>query len=198
MKKFFTLLLAFALVLSLCACGGGEKETGESAPPVTAPVEESSVPEEIVDAPVVSEEAPEIEETVPETPVAELPTVEVDLYLPNDNADGFNIVSTTLADKRAESIVAALVSAGALPEAVAVISCEIRGEGGEAVLMLDMNAAFGDAMKHTGTTGEYLYLGSLTNTLLGALGVPALELRVEGAILETGHSIYDFLIYPMA
>ena len=83
----------------------------------------------------------------------------------------------------------ALAAQEALPEGSAVLSAE---EGDP--VKLDMNAAFGEGMMSTGTTGEILYLGALVNTVLDYTGAKHVELTVEGAPLETGHNLYDYPI----
>lgn len=87
----------------------------------------------------------------------------------------------------AQAIVKALAEAGAIPEGSEVLSCDQE----EKLLVLDMNKAFGEGMQKTGTTGEYLYMGSLVNTLLTHFDATSLLLTVEGKTLETGHSSYD-------
>jgi len=105
------------------------------------------------------------------------------LYLPNDNADGF-IARAVLCDGTAADLVARLVGAQALPEGCALLSFE-NG-------VADMNAAFGQAIGTTGTTGEYLRIGCVVNTLLTFYGLESIYITVEGAVPVTGHNEYDF------
>ena len=123
--------------------------------------------------------------------------MEVYLYLPNDNVDGFDAVLSTIKGFSAGAVVEALIDAGVFNEDVAVNSCRLNGEGSNATVVIDMNAAFGEAMKRTGTTGEYMMMGSLVNSLLEVFGASAAEVTVDGQILETGHSIYDFPLRHM-
>ena len=87
----------------------------------------------------------------------------------------------------AEAIVDALTSAGALPAGSRLLSFSQSGK----TLNVDMNAAFGEGMSHTGTTGEYLTMGSLVNTLLTRYQADSLNLTVAGKVLETGHAVYN-------
>ncbi|MCL1853488.1 MAG: GerMN domain-containing protein [Peptococcaceae bacterium] len=113
-------------------------------------------------------------------------TVPVVLYLPNNNADGF-VTKTEMIDGTAESIVALLVTEQSLPAGSTLLSFTISGKNGAA----DMNTVYGQALSQTGTTGEYLLLGSLVNTLLKFYQLDAVTLTIEGQVLETGHNIYD-------
>ena len=76
-------------------------------------------------------------------------------------------------------------------EAVAVNSFLMDKTG---VIRLDLAANFGAIMNSTGTSGEYMILGSLVNTFLDAYNASGLMLQVDGKTLETGHSIYDWTL----
>ncbi len=115
-------------------------------------------------------------------------STEVVLYLPTTNATG-------LAGERAaisgevtpQVLIDALCAGGALPENIAVLAFSQEGSQ----LKLDLSASFGEALRSTGTAGERLYLGSLTDTLLAAYGAESLVLTCTGTPLETGHNVYD-------
>ena len=75
-----------------------------------------------------------------------------------------------------------------------------EGEGDDATvsytpcdsqILLDVFQAFGDAAASTGTAGETMLLGSLVNTMLTYYNAETLTLTVDGAVLETGHNVYD-------
>ncbi|MCL2632163.1 MAG: GerMN domain-containing protein [Coriobacteriia bacterium] len=123
----------------------------------------------------------------PPKPPEDPNTEPVVLFLPNSNADGFK-VKAALCDGSAGHIVSLLVDEGALPQGCALNSFTLTGANSAA---LDMNAEFGQALTNTGTTGEYLYAGSLINTLLVFFEIDEITLTVEGEILVTGHIIYD-------
>lgn len=116
------------------------------------------------------------------------------LYLPNDTADGF-VTQAAETDGTAADIIALLVAEHALPMGSAVLDFAIDGAGGPRV---DMNNAFGQAVRSTGTTGEYLLLGSLVNTLLSYFGLSEITLTVEGSVLETGHEVYSYPLHFFA
>ena len=105
------------------------------------------------------------------------------LFLPNDNADGF-VVKAALTDGTAADLVALLVAEEALPEGCALLSFE----GGTA----DLNGAYGEAISTMGTTGEYLRIGCVVNTLLTFYGLDSIYITVEGQVPKTGHNEYDF------
>ena len=62
------------------------------------------------------------------------------------------------------------------------------------IIHLDLDESFKKQMNSMGTSGEYIMLGSLANTFLDAFDADGLSLSVNGEILETGHTIYDFTI----
>lgn len=109
---------------------------------------------------------------------------EVTLYLPNETADGFLTSSMILTDTP-EAIVAQLVADGALPEGVRVLNFDAKEK------CLDLSKEFAEGMKQAGTTGEFLYLGSVVNTFLEHYDLDSIMLYSDGAVIETGHNTYD-------
>lgn len=63
--------------------------------------------------------------------------------------------------------------------------------GGDKVIMLDMNRAFAEYVNRQGTAGEYIVMGSLTNTFLDCYQCDLLLVTTEGRVLETGHTVYE-------
>jgi hypothetical protein len=120
----------------------------------------------------------------PDVPDDESSTVT--LYLPNDNADGFT-TKDAMTDGTAEDIVRLLVAEGALPAGTELISCQVTGSSG----LVDMNAAYGQAITNSGTAGEYMRVGCLVNTLLVYYGLDEIRLTVEGETPVSGHTVYD-------
>lgn len=55
----------------------------------------------------------------------------------------------------------------------------------------DMNEAFAAQLRSLGTTGEYFLVGGIVNTLLDAFDGTDVTLTVNGAPLESGHTVYD-------
>ena len=197
MKQVFSWILALAL-LAACLTGCTSTETvteDDTTPPATeAPAEET--PEE--DS---AETVPETEE-VPDIAVAD--TMEITLYLPDDQVESFETVTETV-DATPQGIVDALIAHGALPEGVKVNSFSMTDNGvetqeGDTVsytvgdtlhIDLDLSQEFADAASSTGTSGEQMLLGSLVNTMLKAYNADEITITCDGAALETGHNVYD-------
>lgn len=178
MKKMLLCTAALCLLLLTACTSKTEEATPEvEAPVVVAPVEEEPVVEE--ETPV---EMPPVEESV------EVAMEAVTLFLPNDNVDGFDQEVVELDSVDEHLIVAALVEAGALPEGCAVLSMTVDGDH----MDLDMSQEYGTAVATTGTAGEIMFIGALVNTLTTAFDVTTITLTVEGNVLETGHTVYDF------
>jgi len=57
-------------------------------------------------------------------------------------------------------------------------------------ITLDMNATYGEAVTNTGTTGEYLLVGTVVNTLLAFFTKDFIFITIEGAPLKTSHAEY--------
>ena len=143
-------------------------------------------------------------ETTSAPEIAELEQMEVTLYLPNESADGFEEKTETV-EASPQGIVDALIAQGALPEGVVVNSFRTESNGtesqeGEVVsyqvgdtltIRLDLSEEFSTGINSLGTSGEGMMLGSLVNTMLTAYHADALELTCNGAVLETGHNVYD-------
>ena len=162
MKKFLSVLFLLVFIMGLTACG-------------KAPAEEKPVPE-ISEAPV--EVKPE------ETPEQLTYTV----YLPNDNADGFDVISVSTEEISPEAVLAELKNRNVLPEGVSINNFSQDG----AMLKLDFNQAFADIVCSMGTSGEFMIVGSVVNSFLDAFHAETLSFTVNGRILESGHTIYDF------
>ena len=114
---------------------------------------------------------------------------EITLYLPNEDGTGFDEVPTVIPPDGllSQGVLDALREAGALPKGVKVVRLEQTGQA----LTLDVTGDLAKALAGTGSTEEYMILGSLVNSLLGAYGATTLSLKAGGAPLETGHDSYD-------
>ena len=167
MKRILTAIVICAL-LAGCAA--------------TADRQESTV------LPIIETEAPlpPTEAAPPETdPVM---TLTYRIYLPNDNADGFDIQDVDTTVITAESVLKELQDRGALPETVAINAFGADGTQ----LNIDFNQAFADLICSMGTTGELMITGSVVNTYLSAFQAESVFFTVNGDVLESGHVIYDF------
>jgi len=118
------------------------------------------------------------------------PACPVLIWSPDENAEGFVISAAEIPEISPASLTAAMADR-VLLDGSAITSLD----DGDGTLRVDMNAAFAAQIRSMGTSGEYLYMGSLVNTLLDACGADSLVLTVEGEPLETGHEIYD---YPLS
>ncbi len=172
MKK--TMLCALALCLLLLSACGTQTATEEPATTADTATEVVTPAESVEEVPV--------EESAPMETL-----VDVVLYLPNENVDGFDQTTVQL-PLEATQIVAALVEAEALPEGSDVLRMIVNGDH----MDLDMTQAYGDAVCSTGTAGELMLTGSLVNTFITAYGVTEITLTIEGQIMESGHAIYDY------
>lgn len=199
MKKIVCIILSIIMVMGLVACGttptqeSTEKETIPTQTPATEPPTTDPVSEEI---PIDSTEI-EIEintaltGTIETTPTESLDMVfTYTVYTPNENADGFieEVIETNVVNP--ESILAELQKRNVLPEDVVVNSCS----NDEGHITIDFNQAFADVVCSMGTSGELMIVGSVVNTYLSALGADSIYFTVNGEILESGHTIYDFVM----
>lgn len=103
---------------------------------------------------------------------------------PNDNADGFLWKDVDGTD----GLVPILAELGAIPEGSELVAFSADDEGGA---VLDMNDAFLAGITTTGSAGEYMMMGSLVNTYLKNYDLETITVTANGAVIETGHMIYD-------
>lgn len=203
MKSIWLRLFALVLALGLLT-GCGASPTAE---PDDAPTKDSAAEKVPTES---TEDSDDVQQELAEDEIPDIAVVEeteVTLYLPNDNADGFETVTETV-KANPQGLVDALIAHDALPEGVTVNDFRMEnngtetteGEGddatvsytpGDSQIFLDVSQAFGDAAASTGTAGETMLLGSLVNTMLTCYNAETLTLTVDGAVLETGHNVYD-------
>ena len=110
------------------------------------------------------------------------------VYVPNSNADGFDVITICTEEISSESVLTELKKQEVLPDDVSVRSFCID----DGLITVDFNQAFGDAVCTMGTSGEYMIVGSVVNTFLDAFGAESLCFTADGRILESGHTVYDF------
>lgn len=174
MKKIISL---FLICLMLAGCGANTPEPAEADPaPATTSTE---APTQVETEPTAATEAP----TIP-------PVLMYTVYMPNENADGFDWVLVETTQITADGVLAALQSKGVLPETVIINA--FGSEGTQ--LNIDFNQAFADMVCSMGTSGELMIIGSVVNTYLNAFQAESVYLTINGEILESGHVIYDFPI----
>lgn len=148
----------------------------EETPP---PVENPATPDTPAPEPVTS---------APEQPEQTDTGKSVILYVPDAGGAAFNPVETQVKDTSDQSLVEALIAAGALPEGIQINASAVK----DGVLTLDMNAAYGQAVRSSGTVGESMLLYALVNTFAKERQVTRVAITVDGKTLESGHEVYDY------
>lgn len=175
-------IVIIAVIAGACIFGylSGQSEQEQPEPPATVepdnPQDEQDQPDDTPDTPV------QPENTNPSGGES------VIVYVPDEQGETLTPVGADAADDSDQALVDALITAGSLPEGVAVNSSSTA----DGVLTLDMNAAYGEAVRSSGTTGENMLIYSLVNTFVQARGVESVIITVDGAPLESGHEIYDY------
>ena len=129
-------------------------------------------------------------QAVDEPNITEPETVSYSIYLPNDNADGFHVITVDTKEISAETILSELKAQGVLPDAVAIN--DFNMENG--FISIDFNQAFADVVCSMGTSGELMIVGSVVNTFLDAFQAESVSFTIDGKILESGHTVYDFAL----
>lgn len=126
-------------------------------------------------------------DTTPSTMVESTASETFLLYRPNESADGFVTEEVSLPSVTESSIVEELIRAGVLTDTVAINQLTVIG----AQVQVDFNSAFRDLVLSQGSSGEYVLIGSVVNTILSAYDADTVSITVDGEILESGHVIYD-------
>ena len=117
-------------------------------------------------------------------------SVEIKVYVSNDDATAFVSDSVKIDELTPENIVNILVQKSVLSSDVQVLKFDKQKVDGVESLEIDFNEAFGAYVCSMGTTGEYYTIGSIVNTFLDAYGCEKVKITVEGNTLETGHAEY--------
>ena len=149
-------IVIIAVIAGACIFGylSGQNEQEQPEPPATVgpdnPQDEQDQPDGTPDTPVQPENSnPSGGESVI-------------VYVPDEQGETLTPVGADAADDSDQALVDALITAGSLPEGVAVQSSSTA----DGVLTLDMNAAYGEAVRSSGTTGENMLIYSLVNTFV--------------------------------
>lgn len=135
--------------------------------------------------------AEKAEGTTKETESEESQEEQLTLYLPNENADGWNVTKNQIEQITPDIIIGQLVGAGAIPDSVTVVSFgEDQGENG-LILKLDLSSNFAEGLLNMGTAGEYLTMGSVVNSFLDTYQADGIEITAGGNVIETGHTSFE-------
>ena len=160
-------------VLCISMVGCGKKDSGSE---LLTEVQETVTPvEEVV--------KPEGEET-PEG-------IRLHVYSGDESAE--NIVQHTVYvnEITENTVMRELTEALEMDENAGINSISFGTYGGDKVVMLDLNQAFEEYVNKLGSSGEYIVMGSLTDTFLDCYQSELLLVTVDGKVLKTGHNIYE-------
>ena len=136
-------------------------------------------------------EAEKKEDTTKETESEKSQEEQLTLYLPNENADGWNVTKNQIEQVTPDIIIGQLVGAGAIPDSVTVVSFgEDQGENG-LILKLDLSSNFAEGLPNMGTAGEYLTMGAVVNSFLDTYQADGIEITAGGTVIETGHTSFE-------
>ena len=135
--------------------------------------------------------AEKAEDTTKETESEKSQEEQLTLYLPNENADGWNVTKNQIEQVTPDIIIGQLVGAGAIPDSVTVVSFgEDQGENG-LILKLDLSSNFAEGLLNMGTAGEYLTMGAVVNSFLDTYQADGIEITADGTVIETGHTSFE-------
>lgn len=136
-------------------------------------------------------EAEKKEDTTKETESEKSQEEQLTLYLPNENADGWNVTKNQIEQVTPDIIIGQLVGAGAIPDSVTVVSFgEDQGENG-LILKLDLSSNLAEGLLNMGTAGEYLTMGAVVNSFLDTYQADGIEITAGGTVIETGHTSFE-------
>ena len=122
-----------------------------------------------------------------ETTESESSLLSYSIYVPNDNADGFDVETVSTEEISAETVLIELKNRNVLPDAVSMNSFAIDS----GLITMDLNQVFADTVCSMGTSGELMIVGSVVNTFLDAFQAEYVYFTVNGQMLESGHTVYD-------
>lgn len=184
MKKLLCILLIAIILFGLAACckspitSQSVINQNQSDPaPDTSPIEDDEIKLEAFDAP--AEKATEPNQLL-----------SYSIYVPNHNADGFDLETIRTEEISSKTVLNELKKRSVLPDTVSIHHFNIDN----GLITLDFNQAFADVVCSMGTSGELMIIGSVVNTFLDAFQAEYVYFTVDGQILESGHTIYDFVI----
>ncbi|WP_101695482.1 GerMN domain-containing protein [Dorea phocaeensis] len=190
-KKISKVLILSLCVLLLAGCQKNaetDKDTEEDKKTESLEVEDTEKEDTDEEDPVEDQNGDEQGSADSSGDVQGPKTVTV--FAPNENADGFVTVNLEASAVTEGWVTEQLIANGTLPADVQALSCKKTEVDGVTSLDLDMNQAFQKFLQSMGTAGEYVVMGSVTNTFLNAYDCEQVKITVEGQTLATGHAEY--------
>ena len=191
MKKRIIIFILTGIILTMSACSNSRSTNSSQAD--NQKIEQQENDKNNVDQKEENKEEQSGEnsdEKSEDTISKEDKTVEIKVYVCNDDATAFVAESVKIDELTPENIVNALIEKSVLSSDVQVLKCDKQTVDGVESLEIDFNEAFGAYVCSMGTTGEYYTIGSVVNTFLDAYGCEKVKIIVEGNALETGHAEY--------
>ena len=191
MKKRIIVLMLTGIILSVSACSNSAgTDSSQSDNQKTEQQEDDKDKADQSDENKADQSEPDSDKKTEDTDSNEDKSVEIQLYVSNDDATEFVSESVKIDELTPENIVNALVQKSVLPSDIQVLKCEEQIVDGVMSLDVDFNEAFGAYVCSMGTTGEYYTIGSVVNTFSDAYGCEQIKITVEGNTLESGHAEY--------
>ena len=191
MKRKVIIILLTGVLLSISACSNSVgTDSSQSDNQKTEQQEDDKDKVDQSDENKADQPEPDSDKKTEDTDSNEDKSVEIQLYVSNDDATEFVSESVRIDELTPENIVNALVQKSVLSSDVQALECDKQTVDGVECLDVDFNEAFGAYVCSMGTTGEYYTIGSVVNTFLNAYGCEKVKITVEGNTLETGHAEY--------
>ena len=191
MKKRIIVLMLTGIILSVSACSNSAgTDSSQSDNQKTEQQEDDKDKADQSDENKADQSEPDSDKKTEDTDSNEDKSVEIQLYVSNDDATEFVSESVKIDELTPENIVNALVQKSVLPSDIQVLKCEEQIVDGVKSLDVDFNEAFGAYVCSMGTTGAYYTIGSVVNTFSDAYGCEQIKITVEGNTLESGHAEY--------
>lgn len=191
MKKRIIILMLTGIILSVSACSSSTgTDSSQSDNQKTEQREDDKDKADQSAENKADQSEPDSDKKTEDTDSNEDKSVEIQLYVSNDDATEFVSESVKIDELTPENIVNALVQKSVLPSDIQVLKCDKQTVDGVESLDVDFNETFGAYVCSMGTTGEYYTIGSVVNTFLDAYGCEKVKITVEGNTLETGHAEY--------
>ena len=169
MKKRIIVLMLTGIILSVSACSNSAgTDSSQSDNQKTEQQEDDKDKADQSDENKADQSEPDSDKKTEDTDSNEDKSVEIQLYVSNDDATEFVSESVKIDELTPENIVNALVQKSVLPSDIQVLKCEEQIVDGVKSLDVDFNEAFGAYVCSMGTTGEYYTIGSVVNTFSDA------------------------------